>query len=402
MKAFFPELIALVKKSALLRPLRHFIQEHFDLVEIRTKNWIEENRHEERYDEECRYQSPYPYTLGILKEFWHTHRHYVNACTELKVKYKVIDVAGPDWQDLVRGSGCDIFLVVPSVNFSSWKQMYDERVRTLCCDLKKPIFPCYGALWMWESKRRMHYWLEANEVPHPKTWVFYNRAQALSFAESAALPLVFKSNMGSGASGVAIFRDREELKRQVNRIFRKGYTNYRRGPHDKEYGSVLFQEYLENAREWRLVRIGDSYFGFEKLKSGSFHSGSHLRSYGMPPLDLLDFARDVFDRGGFDSMSLDIFVTPDGRFLVNELQTYFGIADNHEMCVVDGVAGRMLHDPKTGWRFDAGSFCQNYLYNQRVLRVLELLTERDERRKGDRPRAVAAGAAAEAISGGAP
>lgn len=376
MKKLYLDTVLFLKNSTLLRPLRHFIQRHVDLVELRTSNWIHQNRDEER-GEECRYDSPYPYTLGILKEFWHTHRHYVNACNDLKVRYKVLDIAGPDWQDVVRNSGCDVFLVVPSVNFSSWKQMYDERVRTLAEDLGRPIFPCYGALWMWESKRRMHYWLEANRVSHPKTWVFYDRSQALAFADTAELPIVFKSNMGSGASGVIIFRERSALRSHINRCFRKGYSNYRRGPNDKEVGSVLFQEYLDDAREWRMVRIGASYFGFEKLKSGSFHSGSHLRSYGMPPSELLDFARDVFDQGGFSSLSLDIFVTKDGRFLVNELQTYFGIIDNHEMCVVDGAAGRVLYDAAGGWRFEPGSFCQNYLYNQRVLCVLDMLRQQD-------------------------
>lgn len=371
-----------LKHSKLLRPLRTFLQEHVDLVEFRTANWINESQHEEKYGE-CDYDSPYPYTLGILKEFWHTHRHYVNACTELKVKYKVLDVTGPDWQEVIRQSGCDIFLVVPSVSFSTWKQMYDERVRTIAEDLRYPIFPDYSALWMWESKRRMHYWLAANKVSHPETWVFYDRPQALQFADTAKLPIVFKSNMGSGASGVMIFKERGPLRKHINRCFRKGYTNYRRGPHDKEFGNVLFQEYLPDVKEWRVVRIGRSYFGFEKLRSGSFHSGSHMRAYSMPPAELLDFAKDVFERGGFNSLSLDIFVSGDGRFYVNELQTYFGIVDNHEMCVVDDVPGRVVYDQEgRRWRFEPGSFCQNYLYNQRVLCVLEMLERRSSAQGG--------------------
>lgn len=364
-----------LKENQLLRPLRRYMQEHLDLVELRTANRILQVLHEER-PHECDYRPDYPYTLGILKEFWHSHRHYVNACKELKVNYKVLDISGPDWQEVMQQSGCDVYLVVPSVTFSSWKQMYDERVRTISEDMGKTIFPSYTALWMWESKRRMHYWLKANDVSHPKTWIFYDRAQALEFAATTTLPVVFKSDMGSGASGVIIFEQRSQLKRHIGRCFCKGYTNERRGPNDREVGSVLFQEYHANVREWRVVRIGESYFAFEKLKAGSFHSGSHLRSYGMPPTALLDFARQVFDKGRFNSLSLDIFITGDGRFLVNELHTYFGIIENHEMC---GVPGRVVHDPVSGvWSFEPGDFCRNFLYNQRVLCVLDMLRKNDE------------------------
>lgn len=361
-----------LKQNRLIGPLFRFLQEHLDLAELRTANRILQLQDEEKpllgdYD------SPYPFTLGILKEFWHGHRHYVKACRELKVRYQVLDITAPDWQDVMQQSGCDIYLVLPSVTFSTWKQMYDERVRVIAEDMGKAIFPSYSALWMWESKRRMHYWLKANGIDHPTTWVFYDRLQALQFAAQAQLPIVFKSNMGSGASGIIVFERRSQLKKHISRCFSKGYTNERRGPNDRELGSVLLQEYLPNVREWRVVRIGGSYFAFEKLQARGFHSGSHLRSYGMPATELLDFARMVFDKGGFGSLSLDVFVTQDGRFLVNELHTYFGIMDNHEMCMVDGVPGRMLHDPPHGWRFEPGDFCRNYLYNQRVLYVLDLL-----------------------------
>ncbi|WP_243373455.1 hypothetical protein [Geotalea sp. SG265] len=367
-----------MKQRDLFPGLRQAVQRHFNLIELRTAHWAAKNPYDERFDV-SEYVSPYPFTFGIVKEFWHNHRFYIRACRELKVSYRVLDLTRPDWLETVTQSACDAFLVVPSVNFSFWKQMYDERIRVLVEVLGKRVFPSYEAMWMWESKRRMHYWLKANGIPHPETWIFYDRKEALGFADTAPLPLVFKSDMGSGASGVIIFRDRGRLRRHINICFRKGFTNYRRGPTDRETGTIFLQEYLPDAREWRVVRIGASYFAFEKMKAGEFHSGSHLRSFARPSSVLLSFARGVFDTGDFSSMSLDIFVTRDGRYLVNELQTYFGIQDNHEMCVVDGVPGRMVHDPQHGtWAFQAGSFCDNYLYNQRLSCFIEQLQWGDQ------------------------
>ncbi len=50
-------------------------------------------------------------------------------------------------------------------------------------DLGKILFPSTDEIWFYESKRRMHYWLAAHGMPHPRTWVFYDRTQALDFAD---------------------------------------------------------------------------------------------------------------------------------------------------------------------------------------------------------------------------
>jgi hypothetical protein len=251
--------------------------------------------------------------------------------------------------------------------------MFDERLHVLVKVLGKTIFPTYDEIWVYESKRRMKYWLEAHGVPHPATWVFYNREEALAFVDEASLPIVYKSDLGSGASGVRIFRKRAPLRRHIKRCFTRGFTTYRRCRHDKEWGFVLLQEYVPGAREWRVVRIGDSYFGYEKVKKGEYHSGSLERRYGLLPVELLRFAKGVLDTECFKSMDLDVFETADGRYLVNELQTVFGMS-RPEMCMVNGEAGRMLYQPESdAWTFEAGDFCRNHLCNLRVEVLLGML-----------------------------
>lgn len=373
----FRRLSLWAKRHGLIpEAVRRLLQRHMNMLEVRTASWVVKDPYAEDPPVSS-YEPRYPYTLGILKEFWHLHSHYVAACRELGVAYKVLDISGPDWLEVIRDSGCDAFLIRPSVEVSIWKQMFDERLRVMACDLGKILFPSYGETWFYESKRRMHYWLEAHGVPHAKTWVFYDLQEALAFADRAALPLVYKSDLGSGASGVRIFRAREPLKRHLRRCFQRGFTTYRRCPKDREWGFVLLQEYLPDAKEWRMIRVGDSYFGYEKVRVGDFHSGSHAWNYAEPPSDLLDTVKTITDTGGFLSMDLDIFVTPDRRYLVNEMQTVFGMGNPYEMCVVGNRPGRMVLDPETGsWRFEAGSFCQNHMCNLRVETLLALLEKK--------------------------
>ena len=298
----------------------------------------------------------------------------VAACRDMGVPYRLVDISGPDWIDVVRHCGCDAFLVYPKVFTAGWRLMYDERLKIMADDLGLVLCPSFhDELWIFESKRRMHYWLTLHDVPHPRTWVFYSYDGAMAFAETADLPIVAKADAGWGASNVRIFRERRPLIQHVKRCFNEGLVTEIGGLRNVEWGSVTLQEYIPAEIEWRMVRLGKYFFGHQKLKAGEFHSGSKLIGWQIPPKRLLDFLYDVTQKGRFTSMSLDTFETPDGRYLVNEVQPLFGAHLPYQM-KVDDVPGRYLRDDTTGeWRFEDGKFCQNAGWNLRVETLLASL-----------------------------
>ena len=61
----------------------------------------------------------------------------------------------------------------------------------------------------------------------------------------------------------------------IYKAFRRGIVPRGHNPMDRQWGYVYLQEYLKDAEEWRMIRIGESYFGYRKEKVGDFHSGSH-------------------------------------------------------------------------------------------------------------------------------
>lgn len=315
-------------------------------------------------------------TLGVVKEFSGAHFHYVAACNDLAVPCRVLDLSGPDWIDVVKNSGCDAFLVRPDYLVKAWKDRQDERVRFMAEELGLVVWPTPTELWLYESKRRTIDWLTAHGVPHPHSWVFDSERDALEFATSAELPIVLKSDFGSGSSGVRIIRSRSELERAVRRSFRRGVRLPGAHPMDRQWGTVFLQEYLPDVREWRAIRVGRSFFALEKLKRGDFHSGSGRWSMDDPPLRVMEFARDLTDKAGFTSMSIDIFEAPDGDYLVNEMHTFFA-SPNPYKTKVGGKTGRYLYDEHEGeWRFEEGTFCENACCNLRVEALLEALGRR--------------------------
>lgn len=312
-----------------------------------------------------------PTRVGIVRNAAQYHKHYVKACLEMGVPFRVLDLSGPDWVDRVGQSACGVFLIWPDAHLASWNVMIKDRVRVMEGALGLPVFPTSAEVWMYEDKRRMAYWLDSHEIPHPKTWIFYDRGACESFARTCRLPVVFKSNFGAAATGVRIFRDRAQLLRWVRKVFRSGFVPGGYDRREREWGSVFLQEYLERVKEWRLVRIGNSFFGHVKGSAAGIHSGSGIVEWDVPEERHLEFLKDVTDAGGFRSMDVDVFETPDGRLLVNELQTVFGAGHSVDQLRVDGRAGRFVCEAGGVWCFEEGDFARNYCANERVRYALE-------------------------------
>jgi len=316
------------------------------------------------------HQTKSPYVLGIIEEFDNNHLPYIAACEDIGVHFKTLDISGPDWIQVVRNCGCDAFLVWPSFKVSIQKRMFDERLKIMVDEMHKTIYPTYDEIWLNESKLRMSYWLKAHNIPHTKTWTFYSHDQALKFAKDADLPLVVKHDMGSRSAGVEILHNLTELLHYVNNRFGKGLVCRGADSRDSEWGYILFQEFLPEVAEWRMIRIGESYFGHQKLTDGAFHSGSGKVGWYNPPVKLLDFIRKLTDNAGYTAINVDIFETPDGNFVVNEIQSHFAAYIESQM-YIDGKPGRYLYDYSIReWRFEEGVFCRNSCCDLRVKGLL--------------------------------
>jgi glutathione synthase/RimK-type ligase-like ATP-grasp enzyme len=306
--------------------------------------------------------------FGIVRNSAQNHTHFVAACQELEVPFRVIDLFKADWLARTEAAGCDALLVWPDQALSTWAAMIKDRVSILGRELGYPTVPSLDELWLYEDKRRQSYWLAANEIPTPRTWVFYDRREALAFCRTCELPIVFKTSFGAASCGVRIVRSRAALLRLARRAFARGIVSDGTDRRDREWGSILLQEYLPNVCEWRLVRIGDSFLCRLKGRQGDFHSGSGVVGWARPSTELLDFAHRITDRGHFRSMDVDVFETVDGRLLVNELQTVFGSI--REANLDRGVENRgrwRIDEASADWVFEpGGDFYRNACANERI------------------------------------
>lgn len=349
--------------------------------------------------------------LAILQnEVPDDHILWEKACAEYadQVEWEVVDITRADWLEQMRRGRFDGMLATPPGWTTPFRVMYDERISILHQVLGIPIYPSLEEILVYENKKYLSYWLAANHIPHPKTRVFYYESEALKFLETAALPLVGKTSIGGGGSGVHILKTRETAVEYVKNVFSGKGATLNVGPKWRKKGFlgrvikkllhpaelkakfqlyahlrtevqkdfVILQDYIPHQFEWRCVRIGDSYFAHKKLKKGEMASGSLLKGYENPPLELFDFIKWATDRRQFLSQAVDLFETEDGQYLVNEMQCIFGQSDPYQM-LVDGVPGRYR---QTGgqWVFEPGDFNRHECFQLRLEHFIAILHQKIE------------------------
>lgn len=354
----------------LPKSLRYRVQRYISLSDLKRSYFADARDHTD-VTESADNDYGSPVTVGIVRNRVGLHGRYVQACLELSIPFRVLDLGAPDWLDTVHASGCGVFLGWPDSSLGPVAKMNKDRMLLIEQDLGLPLFPGSHEIWMYEDKVRMRDWLAAHNVAHPETWIFYDRGAALAFAETCELPIVFKTRFGAKAAGVHILRDRAAVRNAAKTAFGRGHFLDGYDRRDREWGSALFQRFLPEAQEWRLVRIGNAYFGHPKGKLGDFHSGSGLVEWTVPEARHLDLLHRITEEGRFRSMCADVFETPDGRLLVNELQTVFGASTSVDQLRVNGVAGRMNRGLDGGWRFEPGDWARNACANARVIWAVE-------------------------------
>lgn len=325
---------------------------------------------------------------------------WIRACEKRQLRHKVIDLTSNYWLEAIKDDSFAFFLSRPPGDIERFKIMYDEKLYIIAKVLRLKVYPSYEECLIYENKKMSSYYFAANDIPHPRTWLFYNYDEAAEFLIQTRYPVVAKSSIGAAGSGVKIIREKETAMKYITKAFKDSGIRRRFGPNrvtgspskwffkamsdpayfkkkwnsyldrhkDAQYGYVIFQEYIAHEFEWRVVRIGDSYFAYKKLKVGDKTSGAKSLAFENPPLDMLDFVHEISEKNNITCAAFDLFFS-NGRYLINEIQTLFGHIKDH-ILEVDGKPGRYIHQ-NGRWIFEQGNFNTNESYDLRLQVALD-------------------------------
>jgi glutathione synthase/RimK-type ligase-like ATP-grasp enzyme len=343
----------------------------------------------------------------VSNEIPDDEEYWAKSCKnrESEIDWDIINLTCSDWFDKIESAKPDYLLAKPPGLTAPFKQLYDERIYILSKELKIPVYPSLTEILIYENKRFLSFWLKANNIPHPATNIFYNKREAADFILRAKFPIVAKINIGASGKGVEILRTASKAISYLNKAFssegiasrvgpnmnkgnlwgrglanlknpkrlKKLFNKYQSIAKDRQRGFVIFQDFVPHQFEWRVVRIGDSFFAHKKVVKKGKASGSLIKGYDNPPLNIFDFTKKITDKHRLYSQAVDIFELSDGQYLVNEMQCIFGQSDPYQM-LIDGKPGRYTNQDDE-WVFEEGDFNTNKSYDLRLDFVIRKLAK---------------------------
>lgn len=251
--------------------------------------------------------------IAIHHEDGSFSNEWISYCQRNNIEYK-----------LVNAFDSDIIQQLSDYDAFMWHHShYDYRSKLFAKSLifslhlmGKKTIPSYFSCWSFDDKIAEKYALEAIGAPLIKTQVFYEKKEALDWAEKAAYPKVFKMRCGAGSSNVRLVKNKKQARQLIKKAFSaKGFSNQdyvnmmkialkaiihgkkrfyqffkyllltvfpnlskeRRHLIPNEKGYILFQDYVENEGfDIRVVVVGDKAFAVKRLcREGDFRaSGS--------------------------------------------------------------------------------------------------------------------------------
>jgi glutathione synthase/RimK-type ligase-like ATP-grasp enzyme len=328
-------------------------------------------------------------------------QNWAVACQGRNLDYNMFDISSSTFFSELDAYAPDIVLTRPPGNIELDKTLFDEKTYVLSKIKDYFLFPSYEETVIYENKRVLSYHLEAWNLPHPQTKVFYSKDELNGFASRIKYPIVVKSSIGASGTGVHVIRTHKQLRTYAKRAFSSKGMPVRIGPNRNtgnifkwlskalrnpkyakervaEYKTVadnrpkryvIIQDYVPHEFEWRVAKIGDSYFAHKKIKHKDKCSGTKGIDYVDPPVSLLEFVKQTCGSFGFNSVAIDLFEVQ-GKYLINEIQTIFGHVQDH-ILEVDGKPGRYL-DQDGKWVFEEGMFNSNKSFNLRLEVALKL------------------------------
>ena len=287
---------------------------------------------------------------------------WIAYCEKQGIDYKLVNAFDSDIIQQV--SDCDVFMW--HHHHGQFKDVLTaKRILFALEHAGVKVFPDFKTGWHFDDKVAQKYLLEAIGAPLVPSYVFYDKQEALQWANTTSYPKVFKLKGGAGSANVKLVKTYKEAKRLINKAFGKGFAQYDRFGAFKERlrkvkegkaglleilkgigrlfittefakqqpperGYAYFQDFIpNNDSDTRVVVIGGKFAAAEKrmVRKDDFRaSGSGEFSYTDINIDFIEKALKISKKLKLLSAAFDFIQSENGEPLIVELSYGFGTA----------------------------------------------------------------------------
>jgi len=287
---------------------------------------------------------------------------WIAYCQKQGIDYKVVNAFDSDIIQQVNG--CDAFMW--HHHHAQFKDVLTaKRILFALEHAGIKVFPDFKTGWHFDDKVAQKYLLEAIGAPLVPSYVFYDKQEALQWANTTSYPKVFKLKGGAGSANVKLVKTYKEAKRLINKAFGKGFAQYDRFGAFKERlrkvkegkaglleilkgigrlfittefakqqpperGYAYFQEFVPNNKtDFRIKVVGRKCWGFQrKVRKNDFRasgSGELVFDNDQIPKEMISIAFNTANKLGLQSVAFDFIMNDQDRPLIVEISYCFSI-----------------------------------------------------------------------------
>ena len=309
---------------------------------------------------------------GSYSDFW------IEYCEKKGICYQILNAYDNNIVDQL--SDCDAFMWHYH-HGSNKDKLFAKQLLFSLESIGLIVFPNFKTGWHFDDKVGQKYLFEAYGIKCAKTYVFYDKKEALAWVNSTVFPKVFKLRRGAGASHVYLIKSWREAIKFINKAFGCGFKafsgwNYFKNavklycsktlslpgvikafgrvfivPHSiknlpRESQYVYFQEFIPNdGYDFRLEIVGDKAIAMVRfVRKNDFRaSGGHMDYFNHELItkEVINFGFEIADKLGTQSCALDIVRHKETKelFLI-EISYCYGVDQdefNHGYWDRDGI-----------------------------------------------------------------
>ncbi|MDM1717153.1 ATP-grasp domain-containing protein [Thiopseudomonas alkaliphila] len=318
---------------------------------------------------------------------------WIAYCEQQNIPFKVVNAFDSNIIEQVKD--CDVFMW--HHHHGQFKDVLTaKRILFALEHAGVKVFPDFKTAWHFDDKVAQKYLLEAIDAPLVPSYVFYDKEEALQWANTTSYPKVFKLKGGAGSANVKLVKTYKEAKRLINKAFGKGFAQYDRFGAFKERlrkvkegkaglleilkgigrlfittefakqqapekGYVYFQDFIENdGFDIRATVMNNRAIAFKRLTRGNDFrasgSGDVIFEYENIDKDYINLAFSIAKKLNSQSVAMDFVKSKTGEIKLIEI-SYGFTADGYE----EAFAG--YWDSKINWHEEQFNPQEWLIYN---------------------------------------
>lgn len=210
------------------------------------------------------------------------------------------------------------------------------------------VFPNFKTAWHFDDKVAQKYLFESIGAPLVPSYVFYDKKEALNWANQTSFPKVFKLRGGAGSQNVKLIYTNKQAHNTIIKAFGKGFSKYdkwgslkerwfkfqmKKMPFSEvlkgivrliyepvysrwganEVGYVYFQDFIPNLNcDYRIIVIDNKILAIKKfIRKNDFRasgSGNLAFEPNLFPIEMLELAKKSANKLSLQSAAFDFII----------------------------------------------------------------------------------------------